>query len=71
MLEAAIANKALSLTATYTDIAIGLLVATQIATMGAIYLGLKYEPRSVVGIAVASLFFAVLAVVLALGSLGH
>jgi len=71
LLEAALANKVLSLNTTYANIAIGVLAASQVATVGAIYLGLKYEPRAVVGIAVASLFFAVLAVVLALGSLGH
>jgi hypothetical protein len=71
LLEAALANKALSLSTTYTNIAIGVLAASQVAIVGAIFLGLKYEPRAVVGIAVASLFFAVLAVVLALGSLGH
>jgi len=71
LLEAALANKVLSLSTTYANIAIGVLAASQVATVGAIYLGLKYEPRAVVGIAVASLFFAVLAVVLALGSLGH
>jgi hypothetical protein len=36
-----------------------------------VFLRLKYEPRGIVGIAAASLFFAVLAVVLALGSIGH
>ena len=71
LLEATLANKVLSLSITFTNIAIALLAASQVATVGAIYLGLKYEPRAVVGIAVASLFFAVLAVVLALGSLGH
>ena len=42
LLEAALANKVLSLNTTYTDIAIGVLAASQVATVGAIYLGLKY-----------------------------
>ena len=71
LLEATLANKVVSVSSTYANIAIGVLTASQVGTVGAIYLGLKYEPRAVVGIAVASLFFAVLAVVLALGSLGH
>lgn len=71
LVEAALANNFFALGTTYSNIAIAILISSQIATMGAVFLRLKYEPRSVVGIAAVSLFFAVLAVVLALGSIGH
>ena len=45
--------------------------SSQILSVAMVFLRLKYEPRGIVGLAAASLFFAVLAVVLALGSIGH
>ncbi len=71
LLEWALAKNFLSLTTIYTNIAIAVLAASQIFSVAMVFLRLKYEPRGVVGIAAASLFFAVLAVVLALGSIGH
>ena len=71
LLEWALAKSVLNLTTIYANIAIGLLAASQIFAVATIFLRLKYEPRGVVGIAAASVFFAVLAVVLALGSIGH
>ncbi len=71
LLEWALAKNFLSLSAIYTNIVIAVLAASQILTVAMVYLRLKYEPRGIVGIAAASLFFAVLAVVLALGSIGH
>jgi hypothetical protein len=69
--EMAIANNYIHLTGIYDPITIGVLVATQVIAMGTIFLRLKYEPRSIVGVAGASIFFAVLAVVLFIASLGH
>lgn len=71
LLEWALAKNFLGLTTLYSNIVIGLLAASQIFTVAMVFLRLKYEPRGVVGIAAASVFFAVLAVVLALGSIGH
>ena len=56
---------------TYGDASIGVLAASQVFAVALVYLRLKYETRSIVGVALASLFFAVLAVVLFLASLGH
>ena len=47
------------------------LAATQVGAVASVYMHLRYEPRPVVGIAVASIFFAVLAVALFLASIGH
>jgi len=71
LLEWTLAKNLLSLTTIYTNVAIAVLAASQILALAMVFLRLKYEPRGVVGIAAASLFFAVLAVVLALGSIGH
>ena len=71
LMEWALAKNILTLDLLYTNIAIGVLAASQILTIASVFLRLKYEPRGVVGIAAASVFFAVLAVVLALGSIGH
>ena len=71
VLEWALAKNLLSLTTTYTNIIIAVLAASQILAVAMVFLRLKYEPHGVVGIAAASVFFAVLAVVLALGSIGH
>ncbi|OLB46620.1 hypothetical protein AUH73_07010 [archaeon 13_1_40CM_4_53_4] len=71
LLEWALAKNLLSLTTIYANIAIAALAASQILAVAMVFLRLKYEPRGIVGIAAASLFFAVLAVVLALGSIGH
>ncbi len=45
--------------------------ATEIGGIAAVFMHLRWEPKSVVAIAAASVFFAVLAVVLFLGSIGH
>src|SRR5947209_20123261 len=71
LFEWALAKSFLSLSTIYTNIVIAALAASQILTVALVFLRLKYEPRGIVGIAAASLFFAVLAVVLALGSIGH
>jgi len=71
VLEWALAKNLLSLTSIYTNIVIAVLAASQILAVAMVFLRLKYEPPGVVGIAAASVFFAVLAVVLALGSIGH
>lgn len=71
LLEWALAKNLLSLSTIYTNIVIAVLAASQILAVATIFLRLKYEPRGIVGLAAASLFFAVLAVVLALGSIGH
>ena len=71
LLEWAFAKNLLSLGTIYTNIVIAVLAASQILAVAMVFLRLKYEPRGIVGIAAASLFFAVLAVVLALGSIGH
>ncbi len=71
VLEWALAKNILSLTTIYTNIVIAVLAASQILAVAMVFLRLKYEPWGVVGIAAASVFFAVLAVVLALGSIGH
>lgn len=71
LLEAVLAKNFFSLGTIYTNVTIAILAASEIAAVGAVFLRLKYEPRSVLGLAGASIFFAVLAVVLALGSLGH
>ena len=71
ILEWALAKNFLSLTAIYSNIVIAVLAASQILAVAMVFLRLKYEPRGIIGIAAASLFFAVLAVVLALGSIGH
>jgi len=71
LLEWALAKNLLSLTTIYMNIVIAALAASQILAVAMVFLRLKYEPRGIVGIAGASLFFAVLAVVLALGSIGH
>ena len=71
LLEWALAKNLLSLGTIYTNIVIAALAASQILAVAMVFLRLKYEPRGIVGIAAASLFFAVLAVVLALGSIGH
>ena len=71
LLEWALAKNFLGLGTIYTNVGIAVLTASQITTVAAVFLRLKYEPRSVVGIAGASLFFAVLAVILALGSIEH
>jgi heme/copper-type cytochrome/quinol oxidase subunit 4 len=71
LLEWALAKNFLSLSTIYANIVIAVLAASQILTVALVFLRLKYEPRGIVGIATASLFFAVLAVVLALGSIGH
>ena len=71
LLEWALAKNLLSLGTIYTNIVIAVLAASQILAVAMVFLRLKYEPRGIVGIAAASLFFAVLAVVLALGSIGH
>jgi hypothetical protein len=71
LLEWALARDFFTMGSFYTNVVIAFLVASQITTVATIFLRLKYEPRSVVGLAGASLFFAVLAVVLALGSIGH
>jgi cytochrome c oxidase subunit IV len=47
------------------------LAATQVGAVASVYMHLRYEPRPVVGIAAASIFFAVLAVALFLASIGH
>lgn len=47
------------------------LAATQVGAVASVYMHLRYEPRAVVGIAAASIFFAVLAVALFLASIGH
>jgi len=71
LMEWALAKNLLSLGTIYTNIVIAVLAASQILAVAMVFLRLKYEPRGIVGIAAASLFFAVLAVVLALGSIGH
>ena len=71
LLEWALAKNFLSLSTIYTNIVLAVLAASQILIVALVFLRLKYEPRGIVGIAAASLFFAVLAVVLALGSIGH
>jgi len=71
LLEWALARNLLSLATIYANIAIAVLAASQILAVAMVFLRLKYEPRGIVGIAAASLFFAVLAVVLTLGSIGH
>ena len=71
LFEWALAKSFLSLSTIYSNILIAALAASQILTVAMVFLRLKYEPRGIVGIAAASLFFAVLAVVLALGSIGH
>ena len=71
LLEWALARNLLSLATIYANIAIAVLAASQILAVATVFLRLKYEPRGIVGIAAASLFFAVLAVVLTLGSIGH
>jgi len=71
LFEWALAKNFLSPTTTYTNIVIAALAASQILAVSMVFLRLKYEPRGIVGLAAASLFFAVLAVVLALGSIGH
>ncbi len=71
LLEWAFAKNLLSLGMIYTNIVIAALAASQILAVAMVFLRLKYEPRGIVGIAAASLFFAVLAVVLTLGSIGH
>jgi len=71
LFEWALAKNFLSPTTIYTNIVIASLAATQILAVAMVFLRLKYEPRGIVGLAAASLFFAVLAVVLALGSIGH
>jgi len=71
LLEWALAKNLLSLGTIYTNIVIAALAASQILAVAMVFLRLKYEPHGIVGIAAASLFFAVLAVVLALGSIGH
>jgi len=65
LFEWALAKNFLSPTTVYTN------AASQILAVAMVFLRLKYEPRGIVGLAAASLFFAVLAVVLALGSIGH
>jgi hypothetical protein len=69
--EMAIANKYIPLSGVYNPGVIAALVATQVVAMGAIFLRLKYESKSIVAIAGASIFFAVLAAVLFIASLGH
>jgi hypothetical protein len=69
--EMAIANNFIHINGIYNPVLIAALVTTQVIAMGAIFLRLKYEPRSIVGVAGASIFFAVLAVVLFIASLGH
>ena len=71
LLEWALAKNFLNLSTIYTNVVIAALAASQILAVAMVFLRLKYEPRGIVGIAAASLFFAVLAVVLALGSIGH
>ncbi len=71
LLEWVLAKNLPSLGTIYTNIVIAALAASQILAVAMVFLRLKYEPRGIVGIAAASLFFAVLAVVLALGSIGH
>ena len=71
LLEWALAKNFLSTNTIYSNVVIAILAASQILAVAMIFLRLKYEPRGIVGIAAASLFFAVLAVVLALGSIGH
>ncbi len=71
LLEWALARNLLSLATIYANIAIAVLAASQILAVATVFLRLKYESRGIVGIAAASVFFAVLAVVLALGSIGH
>jgi Prokaryotic Cytochrome C oxidase subunit IV len=71
LFEWASAKNLLSLSTIYVNIVIAVLAASQILAVASVFLRLKYEPRGIVGIAAASLFFAVLAVVLALGSIGH
>ena len=71
LFEWALAKNFLSLSTIYSNILIAALAASQILTVAMVFLRLKYEPRGIVSIAAASLFFAVLAVVLALGSIGH
>jgi hypothetical protein len=69
--EMAIAENYIHLTGFYNPGVIGALVASQVIAMSAIFLRLKYESKSIVGLAGASIFFALLAVVLFLASLGH
>src|SRR5207249_11852585 len=71
LFEWALAKNFLSPTTIYTNIVIAALAASQILAVAMVFLRLKYEPRGIVGIAAASIFFAVLAVVLAFGSIGH
>jgi hypothetical protein len=69
--EMAIASNYIHLTGVYDTGVIAVLVGSQVLAMSAIFLRLKYESKSIVGIAGASIFFALLAVVLFLASLGH
>ena len=69
--QASLATTSLGLTSSIVIVLILLLGATEVGGVAAVFMHLKYEPRSVVAIAAASIFFAVLAVVLFLASIGH
>lgn len=70
--EASLVSNPLSLGQNLVVAIIFVLAATQVGALASVYMHLKYEPRPVVGIAAASIFFAVLAVALFLASIsGH
>ncbi len=71
LLEAALVTNLSSLGVLIVDAIVLLLAAGEIFSIGFVYMHLKWEPRSLVGVAVISVFFAVLAVSLSLASLGH
>jgi len=69
--EAFLATSLTGLAANTLVVVILVLAATEVGAIGAVFMHLKYEPRAVVGIAAASIFFAVLAVALFLASISH
>jgi heme/copper-type cytochrome/quinol oxidase subunit 4 len=71
IIEAMLVNNPAGLGPALATTTILVLAATQVGGIAAVNMHLKDEPRSVVGVAGASIFFAVLAVVLFLASIGH
>lgn len=71
LVQVSLATLSLGFTSVLIIVLVLGLGATEVGGIAAVFMHLKYEPKSVVAIAAASIFFAVLAVVLFLGSISH